>query len=96
MINDEDENIEYERKQAIRDEGKIESLQKFLSERGGRDFMFDLMDMSGTFKAFGISSAEEANFNNGRRYVGCSILETIKEINPDIYLTMMKENKQNG
>ena len=83
---------ELEKQIELREYNKKTAFVKMLSDKGGRDFIWDLLCICGIFHQYGSLSAEEANYTNGKKFVGLEIHKKITELAPDKYIKMMEEN----
>ena len=83
---------EIEKQIEVREHNKKNAFVKMLEDKGGRDFIWDLLAICGIFHQYGSLSTEEANYTNGKKFVGLEIHKTIMELSPDKYIKMMEEN----
>lgn len=81
-------------KTETRDKNKVIALTRILDERGGRDLFWDLMSACGVYHKSGVRTLEEANYYNGRKDIGLTILESVNVANPAAIPLMMKENSE--
>jgi hypothetical protein len=86
MLSDKDQKI------ALREANKKLALEKLLSMEGGRYLVADIIRDSG-FNTFAIGSlgVEEANYRNGRRFVGAKLIAFIKSIDPSLMVQIEKD-----
>lgn len=69
---------------------RLKDLKSLLSSDWGRRFMWDLLDITGTYsRAF--TGNSETFFREGQRSVGCFYLDLIQEKMPEYYVEMWKD-----
>lgn len=91
-----DDIIDFEDQQRVinlRNQEQMEALDIFLQHKGGRSFVFDVLNECGVYARVGALSVEEANHLNGRRYVGQMIVDIIKQLSPEILTKIEVENE---
>jgi len=67
-------------------------LAYILAERPGRDLLWWLLGEAGVY-ASSYTGDNRTFFNEGRRDVGLRLLERLLVTDPEAYLTMIKENR---
>ena len=90
---DDYKDVEYaEHLKNVRISEEDEALLALMNHKGGRAFIFDLFCDSGVYSHIGACGVEEANFLNGKRFIGLLVLDRVKSLCPDFVLKMEKEN----
>ncbi len=77
----------------LRNQEQMEALDIFLQHKGGRSFIFDVLQECGISARVGSMGVEEANHLNGRRYIGQMIVDIIKQLSPEILTRIEVENE---
>lgn len=70
------------------------ALKEILQLKSGRRLIWKYLSYCGVFKTSFHPSGSQVYFNEGRRDVGLMILGEMTNADPDAFLQMMKENKQ--
>jgi hypothetical protein len=71
-----------------------DDLVFLLSHRQGRRYLWRLMAKCGVYQISAVTSGSTTYYNEGRREIGLNILNEIMEFDPESYLLMIKENKE--
>jgi hypothetical protein len=77
------------------DDRHKDDVRRLLALDYGRRILWQLMSRCGVFKADCPINSGELYFKEGQRNVGLMILTDITQADPDAYLQMMKEAKDN-
>ena len=68
------------------------AIQNIMRTEGGRDFIWGQLQSCGTFESmFNINPVQSA-YNSGMRDAGLRLEREIKEVTPEYYVQMVKEN----
>lgn len=70
----------------------VEDLKWIFSSRAGRRFYWDLMVHCGIFKT-SMTGTSQTFFNEGRRNVGLKLISELNLADPEAYLKMITEEK---
>lgn len=81
------------RKQRFSREQELEDVKFILGSLQGRRFVWRYLEECGVFKT-SFTGTSQTFFLEGERNVGLRLLADINEAQPEAYVTMMKENKQ--
>lgn len=83
-----------EKEQSQRDK-ELSDIAFLLNERSGRRFLYRLLGECGVNKlSYAGENVHQTNFNEGMRNVGNLFLADIMEVNPEAYITMLRENQK--
>ena len=74
-------------------QNELEDIAKIMRTRGGRRFMWRVLEGAGIFHSSFHTDALMMAFNEGRRNQGLILLADIMEIDADNYILMTKEAK---
>lgn len=86
----------------VKEAGNKEALMKLRSEnalryifahRDGRRFYWDLMCECGIFTQSADNSGSWTYFNEGKRVIGLKMLMDLNNLDPQVYMTMVNEQK---
>jgi len=83
------------RKDLIQQEEEASDIRWLMGSKRGRRIVWRLLAQSGLFSSTFDSNAMVMAFAEGRRFFGGRLLETIHALCPELYPTMVKEQKQN-
>jgi hypothetical protein len=73
---------------------ELDDVRTVLANPVGRRFLWRYLSLCGVFtESFSVNEMMTA-YNEGRRNIGLKLLADIHESQPDAYLTMMQEAKQ--
>ena len=78
---------------SITRDDEVADLQAVLNLDGGRRLLWRLLERAGIYKT-SFTGNSETFFKEGRRDMGLFLLNEIQEADPDAYLKMIKENKE--
>ena len=92
---DEEQVKEAKKKEKRGRERDLEDLGVVLSGPAGRRFVWRYLGACGVFKT-SMTGDSYTYFNEGRRDVGLQLLADVMEADPNAYLLMTKEAKQDG
>lgn len=73
---------------------ELRDVADLLAMPAGRRFIWRYLSECGVFRTSWEASAK-IHFNEGMRNIGLMMLADVNEANPDGYIQMMKESKQN-
>lgn len=85
---------EQENKERRGRERELGDIRWILSSPQGRRFFWRYLGECGVFKT-SFTGSSQTFFNEGQRNVGLMLLADLNEAQPDAYVTMMKEAKEN-
>jgi hypothetical protein len=83
------------RDEQLLQEEESADIRWLMGSKRGRRIVWRLLEKSGLFSSTFDSNAMVMAFAEGRRFYGGRMLETIHTICPELYPTMVKEQKQN-
>lgn len=75
-------------------ERELEDVRYVLSSAQGRRFMWRYLNGCGLFES-SFTGNSTTFFKEGERNVGLRLMADINDSNPDAYVSMIKENKEN-
>lgn len=85
-------------KAKLKDKFKVrqrdEDLKTILNLREGRRYLWGILEEAGVFTS-SFTGNSHTFFNEGKRDMGLRVLSHITESNPDAFLKMMVESKEN-
>lgn len=79
----------------IQREEESADIRWLMGSKRGRRIVWRLLAQSGLFSSTFDANAMVMAFAEGRRFYGGRLLETIHALCPELYPTMVKEQKQN-
>lgn len=82
-------------KEKLRRDREIADLKAILESAPGRRVLWRILEKCGIYKQSAVQSGSWTYFNEGQRSVGNQLLAEIIQTNPEFYLQMIKENKEN-
>ncbi len=78
------------------DERHKDDVRRLLASDFGRRILWEYLSRCGVFRADCPVNSGSLYFDNGQRNIGLGILTDITNADPDAYILMMKEAKDNG
>ena len=81
------------KKAHITEQQDKEALQFIMSHASGRRFIYRWLGICGLYRS-SFTGDNATFFNEGRRDIGCQLLAEVVDTDPDMYLTMLKEQNQ--
>lgn len=75
-------------------EDELDGIRELLNTRRGRRWVWKVLDHAGTTKLSFNGDPNWAVFNDGRRDVGQLVWADVMDANPDAYVLMRKEAKE--
>lgn len=89
-------------KEAIKDaksaeQVKKETVRNFMQVEATRKYIFDLLAACHIYHSpYSKFGSDQTHFNLGEHNIGLRVLADIQSAAPNLYLTMLEENKANG
>lgn len=74
-------------------ERELADIKAIMSAVEGRRYMWKLLDRAGIYRS-SFTGNSTTFFNEGQRNLGLSVLADINESCPELYLTMLEENRK--
>jgi len=74
-------------------ERELNDLRFVLSYPEGRRVMWKILSEAGVFRGSWTGVASSTDHNEGKRYIGLGILETVMKARPEAFLQMMNDSE---
>lgn len=74
-------------------ERELADIKAIMTTQEGRRYMWRMLDKAGIYRS-SFTGNSSTFFNEGQRNIGLIILADINESCPDLYLTMIEENRK--
>lgn len=72
----------------------LDDVKALLAMKPGRRFIWRYLSESGLFRTSFSTNGSQTSFNEGMRNVGLTMLADISEANPDAFVLMQRESKE--